>query len=763
MAVALPLIGGLAGAGLASLAFPGVALAPSIGYFIGSMLASLLVPGSVPTGDPPKKASISDIQFNKTEEGSPVPLVYGTCRVTPNIIWFGNLHTEKIKRKVKAGKKSKKVTVGYKYYLDVWFAICQGKTELVKVFRGDKTEDLSKHCDWYLWCEEPPHNLFPDEQRPYVNNLPGITHCFIRRLYLGQNTTYVPTLQFVVKRVFGAMPVDWDMPSGTNPAAVMYDLLVNQAGLNPSYVDVDSFKALASEYAARNWGLNIQVTGNTDIGRFLERVANYVDTVLVSDDSGRVQLRLFRDDDSAIATIDNDFKSLTLTKPSWTTVGATFKGDFVDQDNNFKVRGIGVRNQANMAMTGQEKIVPVDVSAFGSRDAAFERLFTAMKRYSYPTATIEATLPLRWAWLKPGDVVNVKHDLYEINGPFRIINAKVMPLDKNEVQVSMRQHTGELFDDNYVVGPPSLGGELDMTLEPLSKVAVFEVPYLKGIGSGPLYLILASRETGWETGFNIYVSYDGTSYEFYGACSTFAQYGTLLEDLPVGYPVDDANVLKYQPYKEYEDYGQLDRDAIWASTRACIVEGEAMLFGEHEPATNGWEIRHLRRGITWTDVAAHSAGAPVWVYEVDDNLVEIDASEFWVKLVPTSGDGEGDISQATAIHVVCTRKGATPQKPALIEATRTGEQVHVKWWPITYLYDGAGDAPADAYTDRWPPDVEGDFEYTIDGTAWTATSGVEVTITNSGAFTFQVRHRWNGRTGPARSLQIGTNDGTYRG
>lgn len=46
----------------------------------------------------PKPASLEDVQVPTAEEGRPVPVVFGTVRVTgSNVIWYGDLSTSKIK------------------------------------------------------------------------------------------------------------------------------------------------------------------------------------------------------------------------------------------------------------------------------------------------------------------------------------------------------------------------------------------------------------------------------------------------------------------------------------------------------------------------------------------------------------------------------------------------------------------------------------------------------------------------------------------
>lgn len=52
----------------------------------------------------PQPAGLDDIDAPTAEEGSPIPVVFGTVRITaPNVVWYGDLDTSPIKQR--GGKK----------------------------------------------------------------------------------------------------------------------------------------------------------------------------------------------------------------------------------------------------------------------------------------------------------------------------------------------------------------------------------------------------------------------------------------------------------------------------------------------------------------------------------------------------------------------------------------------------------------------------------------------------------------------------------
>lgn len=114
---------------------------------ISFIMTALLTP-------PPKieNARAEDLDpdsFPKATEDSPIPLLLGKAWIEgPNTIWYGNYKAVPVTEKIKINIfKSKKVIVGYKYYLSIDLALCLGPVSLhdveiddVKVMSGSETE-----------------------------------------------------------------------------------------------------------------------------------------------------------------------------------------------------------------------------------------------------------------------------------------------------------------------------------------------------------------------------------------------------------------------------------------------------------------------------------------------------------------------------------------------------------------------------------------------------------------------------------------------
>lgn len=68
---------------------------------VGSWLLSTLLQPKV---EPPPRAGLSDFTVPTAEEGREIPVLFGTRRInSPNVVWYGHLRTEAIRKK--GGKK----------------------------------------------------------------------------------------------------------------------------------------------------------------------------------------------------------------------------------------------------------------------------------------------------------------------------------------------------------------------------------------------------------------------------------------------------------------------------------------------------------------------------------------------------------------------------------------------------------------------------------------------------------------------------------
>lgn len=113
-----------------------------------------------------KPAGLGDFQVTTATEGRPVPMAWGTNRLSgPNVIWYGDLLQEAIVEEIRTGLFSKdEVVRGFRYHLGVQWALHMGVAdELTRIYCEDDVifEGSATHEDT-ITISEP--ELFGGEE-----------------------------------------------------------------------------------------------------------------------------------------------------------------------------------------------------------------------------------------------------------------------------------------------------------------------------------------------------------------------------------------------------------------------------------------------------------------------------------------------------------------------------------------------------------------------------------------------------------------------
>lgn len=109
---------------------------------VSLILSELLAPK--PDLQDAKPSGDGDFKFPTAEEGRVIPLIWGRIKIKgPNVVWWGNLQQQPIKKRIKTGLWSKKtLTTGYRFFVGIQMALCRsgGSTgvTLHKIWIGEK-------------------------------------------------------------------------------------------------------------------------------------------------------------------------------------------------------------------------------------------------------------------------------------------------------------------------------------------------------------------------------------------------------------------------------------------------------------------------------------------------------------------------------------------------------------------------------------------------------------------------------------------------
>lgn len=662
-----------------------MALGPALTYVYYAVLVAgiiytiyMMSKGMAPPDDMSPN-SLGDFNITTAQEGLVVPIVFGRWKITGNIMWFGNLRTVEITEEVDTGGGffglfgggSEEVIVGYKYYLDIWQGLAMGKLSIVTTYIQEEEKDVDYSSILFNDGENGVYPTYPGE---YAAPLPGISHVFYRRMYLGDNVTYVPTVHFVVEHELPASVtgvVNYaTMTDGVNPAAIIYALL-KEAGATATDINTTSFNTAAAYWNTKGYALNIVFNRQQKCREMIEYVLSFVGGAFGQDENWQFYLNPFDESDTPTYTLSDangDFIKFKFKRKTWEDVYSHFTAKYVDAAQDYSERTVSTYNPAVYQITRVKKQLSLDLTAFRTVDIASKRIWEIMKEASYPYAELEITTNLKWYRLNIGDAVYITNARYGIsNAPFRIVRKELGEIDSNEITMYLRQMTEKLFDANYTSSGGTYWSPPDYSPDELAYSRVFELPYIAG-ELAVKYLLLASRTNIFETGFTAWISIGGAEYTREGIYSTFSQRGTLSEACPGPGECEEIDFtigILYATNSEDPAFSTISIEAALTAPRIAIIENEIIGFA-NVAYEGGSDIRltGVIRGMFNTTIASHASGTEIWITTLGNNVITgVTDASFNLKLCPYSHQGSIDPSSVDAISVTKTNKAVTPLPP----------------------------------------------------------------------------------------------------
>lgn len=739
---------------------------------IGIIIASVAIAGALSAYAIMQGRKVKNADMRGTEgftptyatEGATVSLIYGRVRVPGNIIWYGNLTSKKTKTK-SSGGKGEMMGGGNSggeqvdYYCDCWQAVGIGKLTLIDTYVNDEKAEIEATSK--TW-NDGTQATYPTEPGSDANKVKGVAHIFIKRWFLG-GTAQIPTVHYVVERVLATPLVYQNLSNGSNPAAVIYDLLT-QAGVDGSRIDQDSFNNAATYFNSAGYGINIAFDSQVTTSDAIDQILSYVEAIVYRNQSNQYAIKAINPNDTYSKEIDEyDIKGFTLNRKAWVQMGTDFRGTFIDADNDYSERVVLASNYAAEKLAGNKNVVSIDLKCFRDKDTASKRVWNIMKRDSYPIATIKFTTNFKYGLVFPGDILRVYHELYGLAGvDFRVVSISQVDFDKQEINIEAKQQVETLYDDNFVTS-----GETEWVDQPslpvdLTEKDAFEMPYNSQNKS---ILLLAGRKTLIERGVDIKrQAYGSTGDYFYvQTLSTFATKMTVMETYNYTSQIDDSVGIKVVPVSGVFDPEEISITRLdLFNQRRCLVfpSGEIVAFQNVEAITGGYRLYGLVRGILGTAISSsYIANSTCWVCRItDDNTIINDYNSYNYKFYPiVKQKTYAGVTSAIAMNM--TNKFNTPPAVARIEAVRSGTSVTIQLWPCNIL-EGAGIANEDV-TDQEPPfEFNGVFNNKIGSTEWTENTDSYI-INQAGSFTLEIRAFVSGIYSSTLSIVIGASDGTY--
>lgn len=497
-------------------------------------------------------SAIDADDLTQADESKSYSLIYGTVENSGNLTWYGDFSTFNIKTKVKGLFSSSKQTVAIGYRLGLKLGFGYGQVDLLEVksndttvFKNTTTGSFSRSIDskdfygdyekegglsgmfyFYDGSSTQTHNPYFKSQVGVTNNklieYKGLSYAIFQSFYLGNSST--PAMfSFTLRRIpqFSIFPsAKSNINNSCNPVNVIYDLLTNQlcgAGLDPAYIDQDSFVAAHDFLYNEGFGVNMEFSDATNVNDAIAKVIDIIDGNLVlnkiTESSAKLTLTLNRNNyDTATLPVFDETNVISVDKKTSNTEKTVVNQvvlSYRDINDSFKTRTINFQNEANIDQIGQIKSTSLTYNEIGNEAMAQKILFRKAMTLTQEISFLNITVDRSAENLEVGNVVMVNLPKYKTeNKPFRITEIDFGTALNNKIKINLIEDTQK--DKDYIYSNSNSQFQ-DINYTALNASSTFvEAPYkLATISDADIsagrsqFLTLIKRPNGLHTFYNV--------------------------------------------------------------------------------------------------------------------------------------------------------------------------------------------------------------------------------------------------------------------
>ena len=677
---------------------------------------------------------LSGLNIQSSANGLPIPLVYGTTRVTPNLIWYGDFtaipHTSTQSAGGKGGGGGSSSSTTYTYTASFALALCEGPVTAITNAWINKTKvDPSTLFSLFLGSyPQSPWSYLSSNHPGQDLGYQGIAYVAANGYDLGSSAS-LPNHNFEVKgkfllggSVLDADPKDIVTDLLTNPltgvpnAPILGDLTqfsnyCKASGilLSPCYDTAASAASMITDLMTlTNTGIYFSegvlklvpygdstVTGN---GVTYTPTYNTIPNLWDDDfleDGGNDPIIVKRNAiSSSVSNSSDAYNQVTL--------------EYLDRSNDYTVSTVIVEDAASIDMYGLRPMSSITAHQIADKNVANAVALLILQRSVYIRANYQFRLGWQWCHLEPTDIVTLTDSVLGLsNYPVRILQKEeddygTLTLLAEDAPLGVSSHVSANV-------PSNSGYSVDYNAAPgnISAACLFEPPFALAQGSGLEVWAGVSGPVNSKLwgGCNVWVSYDGTTYQKLSTITNPSRIGHLTTALtataitPLGVQLDGMG-------------GQLL--AASASDAAALnslfyVGGSNQEFmayqGSTLTSTNAYTLSGLVRGAYGSSEAAHSINDPF--IRIDDSLAKSGSLDltligqtihFKFQSFNIWGGGLQDLSTLSAYNYTISGQQATGNIVSGLTATAiSGSDVLTKLsWTASagadhYIIDQSGD------------------------------------------------------------------------
>ena len=596
------------------------------------MSATAASQASEPVAEQP--ATIRQIRVQTSAYGNVIPLVYGICRITGNIIWHGDIVATKHADPVESGGKgggSPSTTVSYTYKGAGAFALCQGPITSI----GSTTLPTDYWIDKKQYPYATPFSRFLGtySQAPWAYlqsthpteaiSYPGIAYAAVSGYDLKPDGSMGNHSFLVV----GFLPLNFfDAIYNCNPQAVVEDFLTNPIyGAGWSASKLGSLAQYSNFCLASDSLISIAIDSQTTASSVVEKILMATNSAPVFSQG---VLKIIPIGDKTLTgngvTYAPDIAAIyNLTADDFIVSGSedpvkcerknpldcynSMPYEYTDSAKEFNRATSKVLDQAEIEASGERQGESINLDIITTASRASRIASQILQRQLYIRNRYKFRLSVRHCLIEPMDVVTITDSGLGLSlFPVRIL--EIEESAEGDLDVMAEEFPAGISAAETYASETASGTPLDTNFAPgdVSTPVFFESPVNESTTGLSIWVAASGINAQWG-GAEVWVSLDGATYKLAGSVNGGARYGALTAVLNAGTAAVASVLLTGQG-------GQLItatvQDAAALSTLSWVGTVAGGEFFSYTTATltaaNAYNLVTYTRGANGTVDSSHA-------------------------------------------------------------------------------------------------------------------------------------------------------------
>lgn len=677
-----------------------------VAMFVISLIMAIAMAPKTPSQRP---AGLEDFELPSAAE-RPIQVLAGTRRIKgPNVLWYGDLKTSRIRKKMKSMFGSKKTTIGHRYYLGMQLGVCHGPGVILKqmdfgkdmVWKGEMTSGTASVNKPNLWGGDEDGGgvsgtfaFYPgsyiQSASSYLKRVVGVniaspmrslSYVVFQQMYIGKSEN-PKAVSFIASR-FPKSPrgrTNLEIIDGIdcNPAYFVYELLTDRrfgASISPELIEVDTFEVVAETLHAEGYGISVAIDSARSAGQIIDDIMEVIQGSVITDpETGKLKLRLIRNDynEEDLPEIGpHNIKNLSdFTRGSLDTAVSEIKLKYTSAENNFEEKTVTAQNLGVRVHKGDIDSKSITMPSVSKRELAGKILQRELSALSVPLASCRVECTRGMAFAEVGDVLKLSWPALGIDKMvMRVTSVNLGAPGDGAVILTLSQDVFGVFRSIYADGSEASYQPIGFEPENVTNFIITEAPRILS-GEATRAVMIAAENPVAGLGYGLYTKTQHES-DFTGSGDqSFSPYLTLTQNLTaniwaqntLGLQGDITELDSYTAQEMREGLGLLLVSSAAGLEWICyqnvgIADGDLV------------QVQNIQRGLFGTIPLAHTIGAKVFAVSEGFGATEFDFKKgdyVSVRMLTSTPTRRLEMDEAdTAIYTV-TDRNAQPWAPGRV-------------------------------------------------------------------------------------------------